>query len=298
MTQFTKYMHLERFGTSSVNGIEVGTTYVFPKLDGTNASVWLGEDGEVKAGSRNRDLSVEGASDNAGFRAFAESDQAIEELLLAHPSWIVYGEWLVPHSLKTYRDDAWRRFYVFDVFDGEKFLTYDEYKPAMDQFGLDYLAPIAIVKNGNHEIYQGCLDRNTFLIQDGKGVGEGIVIKNYDFVNRWGNVVWAKIITNAFKEEAHKVMGSPLVGQQTVEEKIVDTYVTDHLVQKTFAKLSNEEDGWHQRKIPQLLGMVWHDLITEEIWEAIKKFKNPKIDFGNLNRLCKMKTKQALPEVF
>jgi hypothetical protein len=39
---FIKYMHLERFGNDEVEGIEIGTTYVFPKLDGTNAQVWLG----------------------------------------------------------------------------------------------------------------------------------------------------------------------------------------------------------------------------------------------------------------
>lgn len=51
---FKKYMHLERFGNDEVLGIELGECYVFPKLDGTNASLWVGEDGSVQAGSRNR----------------------------------------------------------------------------------------------------------------------------------------------------------------------------------------------------------------------------------------------------
>lgn len=61
---FRKYQHIERFGTSEVEQIEIGTCYVFPKIDGTNSSVWL-NDGELCAGSRNRQLSLE--SDNAGF---------------------------------------------------------------------------------------------------------------------------------------------------------------------------------------------------------------------------------------
>ena len=36
---FVKYMHLERYGMKN-DGIEQGTTYVFPKLDGTNAQLW------------------------------------------------------------------------------------------------------------------------------------------------------------------------------------------------------------------------------------------------------------------
>ena len=31
-------MHLERYGNEEVEGIEQGTTYVFPQLDGTNGT--------------------------------------------------------------------------------------------------------------------------------------------------------------------------------------------------------------------------------------------------------------------
>ena len=70
---FIRYPHLERFGNSGVQDIEFGVTHVFPKLDGTNASVWYEgtHDGEcdstliLGAGSRNRPLETE--KDNAGF---------------------------------------------------------------------------------------------------------------------------------------------------------------------------------------------------------------------------------------
>jgi hypothetical protein len=58
---FKKYQHIERLGTTEVQNIELGECYVFPKIDGTNASVWL-NNGEVQAGSRNRHLSFD--SDN------------------------------------------------------------------------------------------------------------------------------------------------------------------------------------------------------------------------------------------
>ena len=37
--EFRKYQHIERFGTSEVEQIEIGTCYVFPKIDGTNNMV-------------------------------------------------------------------------------------------------------------------------------------------------------------------------------------------------------------------------------------------------------------------
>ena len=295
---FLKYMHLERYGNEEVDGIEQGTTYVFPKLDGTNAQVWLNEDGTIGAGSRNRTLSIH--NDNAGFMNYIITDDRIKSFLEIYPDCTLYGEWLVPHSLKTYRDDAWRKFYIFDIFDRDRqyFYNYEMIKLVLDQFGLDYLAPIAIVKNGTREHYEKCLDKNVFLIKDGMGVGEGIVIKNYEWQNKFGNTVWAKMITNSFKELNHKEMGAPVIGGETLEEKIVAEYVDTHLIDKVIAKISNDEGGWSSKFIPRLLQTVFYDLVNEEMWNIIKKYKNPKIDFAYLQRLTITKVKEMRKDIF
>lgn len=51
---FKRYPHLEKFGNQAVENIEFGSCYIFPKLDGTNASVWfkhehVGEHGTTTA---------------------------------------------------------------------------------------------------------------------------------------------------------------------------------------------------------------------------------------------------------
>lgn len=296
MSDFKKYMHLERFGTSEVEGIEIGEAYVFPKIDGTNGSIWLTEDGEVCAGSRNRDLSQ--GDDNAGFFAWVKEQSNIKQYLKKNPDHTLYGEWLVPHSLKTYRDDAWRNFYVFDVMCDGEFIPYDDYQDGLERHGIEYLPLLARVRNGNEVSFQKCVEKNVFLIKDGEGVGEGVVIKNYGYTNRFGRVVWAKVITNSFKEKHHKAMGAPLVGQQIIEEKVVEGFVSAHLVQKVHAKIVNECDGWSSKYIPRLLSTVWHDLITEEMWQIVKSHKNPKVDFGILLRLTNARVKQIMPELF
>ena len=119
--EFMKYPHLERFGNLEVTGIEHGITYVFPKIDGTNASMWFDEAKGFCYGSRNRELSL--GADNAGFMATLDNTPygtGYKRFLRKYPNLRLYGEWLVPHTLKNYRDDAWRRFYVFDVFDIDK----------------------------------------------------------------------------------------------------------------------------------------------------------------------------------
>lgn len=296
MTKFNKYMHLERLGTAEVEGIEIGTTYVFPKLDGTNASVWLGLGDEVKAGSRNRELALD--NDNAGFYNATVKDEAIKLYLQMNPHITLYGEWLVPHTLKTYREDAWRKFYIFDVWDNisEEFVPYEEYKEELIAYGLNVVAPLAIIKNGKIEQYQECLKRNTFYVTE--GVGEGIVIKNYGFKNKYGRTIWAKLINGEFKEMHHNTMGAPLIDTDFVEEKIVNKYVTQSLVDKVHAKLILQHDGWHSKMIPQLLNTVWYDLIREETWNFLKEHKNPKLDTGFMQKLTFAKVKELRKDIF
>lgn len=306
--EFQKYQHLERFGTDEVANIEIGECYVFPKIDGTNASVWL-NDGKICAGSRKRELSLE--SDNAGFYAWAVQQVRLHKYLTENPTHRLFGEWLVPHSLQTYKKDAWRRFYVFDVcvdkaedeilHDGDsklKHLHYLEYKPLLEAHNIDYINPIAVIRNGSYEQFVNQLKNNVFMIEDGKGVGEGVVIKNYDYKNKYGRQTWAKIVTSEFKEQHAKVMGAPTVdGKKLIEEEITEKYVTTALIEKELSKIQNE-DGWSSRMIPRLLNTVYHSLVTEETWNFVKENKNPTIDFKRLQFFTTNKIKQVKPEIF
>lgn len=295
MTQFTKYMHLERYGNTPVDGIEVGITHIFPKLDGTNASVWLGDDGYIKGGSRNRTLSLE--NDNAGFYNYAIREETLVNYVHNFPNNILYGEWLVPHTLKTYRGDCWRKFYVFDVWNGERYLPYDLYRPQMEEFGIEYIPCTTIGKNISFDQLLECVKKNTLYVEDGQGIGEGIVIKNYDYYNKFGQQVWAKIVNDDFKVEHYKAMGANEVGGKMLEEKIAVEFVTKAMVDKVVAKI-DLDTGWSSKSIPRLLGMVWYDLITEEMHEIIKTYKNPKIDFQVLNRMTIQRIKQLRGDLF
>ena len=123
-------------------------------------------------------------------------------------------------------------------------------------------------------------------------------MKNYEWQNKFGNTVWAKMITNNFKEIHHKEMGAPVIGGETLEEKIVAEYVDEHFIGKVVAKISNDEGGWSSKFIPRLLQTVFYDLINEELWNIIKKHKNPKIDFAYLQRLTFTKVKETRKDIF
>lgn len=296
-----KYTHLERWGNSEVQGIEVGECYIFPKIDGTNASVWW--DGEkICTGSRSRKLTIE--NDNAGFHAWAIKHVPFLNFFAEYPNLRLYGEWLVPHSLKTYRLDAWRKFYVFDVEhkdntgEDHDYFHYNDYYLKLNFYNLDYIAPIKIIQNPTYEMLLLELEKNTFLIEEGEGCGEGISIKNYNYENQWGRNCFAKLVTNEFKDKHSKEMGAPKVINKMVEDEIVNTYVTKALCDKVHAKIVNEMEGWKSQYIPRLLQTVYYDLVNEEIWNIVKKMKQPTINFRTLNTCVIMEVKRLLPELF
>lgn len=300
---FRKYQHLERFGTSEVENINFGKCYIFPKIDGTNASVWLDKNGVVQAGSRNRHLTLD--NDNAGFYNWAIQQKNIEQFLKDFPNLRLYGEWLVPHSLKTYRENAWRKFYVFDVAELREeneeliYMPYESYKPVLEQYGIDYIPAMKTITNAGYETLIKELANNVFLIEDGKGAGEGIVIKNYDFKNRYGRNTFAKIVTSEFKEKHSKAMGATHKDDKdVVEEKIAEEFVTVALIEKTKSKIETEMQGWTSKAIPRLLNTVYYDVVREDMWEILKQFKEPTINFRTLKHFVTTEIKRKSPQLF
>jgi hypothetical protein len=295
--EFIAYQHLERFGTKEVDGIQIGTVYVFPKIDGSNASLWLNDKGKLQAGSRRRTLTLE--QDNGGFLEWALRQYHIIAYLEANPTQRLYGEWLIPHSLKNYRENAWRRFYVFDVAVDINYLPYETYKEELDAYKIDYIPPIAVIKNGSYELFIKHLAKNLFLVEDGKGAGEGIVLKNYDFINEYGRKPYAKIVTSEFKEAHAKIMGvRQTEATKMIEDEIVGKYVTVALCEKVKAKIELRENGWSSKLIPVLLNEVYYDLIKEESYSFVSEHNNPRIDFKTLHHFTTRKIKESLPDIF
>ncbi len=328
---------MTRVGHEDVSGLLLGKVYVFPKLDGTNSSVWMdwappesfsSEEGpwidaKLAAGSRTRELSLD--NDNAGFFRDLDKDTLVP-LFKNFPNWRLYGEWLVPHTLKNYREDAWRKFYVFDVHNGERYVPYDAYSDVLEEFGIEFIRPLCIITNPTVGNLQHEVESNSYLIQDNAGIGEGIVAKNYDWENTWGRQPWAKIVRNEFKEDNRKAFGTPEKdGAFQVEAAIAEEFVTAALVQKERDKIvfalseQDIEDGVEERPdpsnveelfnrvqerhrskiIPQLLGRVYHCIVTEELWDALKKHKSHQtINFKTLQKFCTLQTKKMAQDLF
>lgn len=290
--KFERYQSLKKYLAPETDGIDLGTTYVFPKLDGTAAQVYRGENG-LEFTSRNRVLTEE--EDNADFYKLFKNDTRLIEFFEDHPDTRLYGEFLVKHTFKDYTDDAWGKFYIYDVVKEDRYTVYEDYANLLDEYGLDYIPVLAKVQNGEFETFLHLMNNhNTYLVKDGCGVGEGIVLKNYQYVNKFGNIVWAKMITNEFKNQHRKAMGPLEYNLEPIEFKIANKYVTDALVEKEFHKIILDQGEWSNKLMPRLLETVFYCLITEEFYTAIKKEKVRQVDIMKLQKHAYRRVKEVL----
>ena len=294
------YQHVERLDSDEVDGILDGEVYIYTKLDGTNAGVHY-DNGNIIVNSRKRELSED--KDNAGCMEYVLSQPKFEQFFKEFPNLYLYGEFLIKHTVKTYKDSAWRKLYVFDVVDysdpeNPRYLSYEEYEPLLKKYNIEYVPLIAVLNHPSKEDILPFLDKTAFLQSDDKTPGEGLVIKRYDgWKNKYGHTTWAKIVRKEFmvSKKIHRE-----VSPNEIEESIVEKFCTDAFIEKELAKIIEDvgDDNWDNKYIGRCLNSVYHELISEEAWHFVKKFKNPKIDFSILCVLVTEKTKNVMHDFF
>ena len=299
--QYKSYQHIEKLGRDEVEGILNGKCYIQPKIDGTNSVLYLGDDGIVHAGSRKRVLTL--TSDNAGFYNATIRDERVEQYLNKHPQHYLYCEWLVPHSIKYYNDTAWQHFYIFDVFEsrdeGGRYLSFDEYVPLLEEFDLPYIPNLAVIEDPTEEQLIEVMKNNHYLVPEDK-IGEGIVIKNYDYKNKYGRTTWAKIVAEEFFDTKAKLrMKNHDLKEANWEKKIANIYITEPVVRKEYAKILNEyPDASRQEIIGRVLNAVYNNFIDEDLITAVKVNKNLVLNFNGLKAESNNIVKTTIPELF
>lgn len=144
----------------------------------------------------------------------------------------------------------------------------------------------AHVLGASREILDHQLTRNTFLMKDGAGPGEGLVLWLPGGVRR-------KIVRNEFVEENRKIFDAGKVAVGGFEVRIVDRFLTESMLRKTAAKVG----GVDRRRIPELLELIWHDFVTEDLWEILREYRNDcRIDFRLLHDLVVRRSKKILAD--
>ena len=306
--KFHKYQHIMKLGTDEVDGILDGAVYLFYKIDGTNSQVFLKDDGETLGfGSRNKEITPE--SDNAGFALSITQNKELYNGLLAilkaHPNYIIYGEWLVPHTLKTYAQNAWRKFYVFDVLDEStgRYLPYPYANMFKDCSQCSVIPLICIMDHPTpDQVKEKLQQTGEFLCAS--GLGEGIVIKNYDYFNKYGDQTWAKVLTEDFLGKKKDLRSANRgikdgTAQNSTEHMIINKYLTDDHISKEYSKVCEKygETVLGPRHTYELLNRVFIEFWSDN-WEIIlNKMHFPTVNFKALKALCDARTKEVVATI-
>lgn len=293
--EFKKYPKIQALHKEECDGILSGTCYIQEKVDGANASIWLGDDSEIHYGSRSRDLYL----DNDNFNGFGtwieENREKLVNFFNEYPQYRLYGEWLVRHTI-GYNELSYKKFYLFDIEneDGEM-MPINVVHTLADKFSIPKVELFAVIGNPTLEDIKAHAGKSTLGSK-----GEGVVVKNFSFVNKFGDPQHGKYVTQEFKEDNAVIFGGNNKSSETYNEMYyVNQFMNLARVTKIFHKLESSEGRLDMKHIPQIMGMCYHDLITEEAWVIAKEMaKSHKFfDFKAFQDLCNKKSKSIFIEL-
>jgi hypothetical protein len=255
------------------------------KVDGANSVVYL-KDGVVRCGTRTRELPLD--EDFRGLQTYIAGKPKIKEFLESHPEAILYGEWLVKHSV-NYTQDHYNKWYLFDVYEN------GEYWPQGADEGVYSVEKLAVGLEVEYPIVYGTgkftLEQiDAFVEHEWLGhKNEGVVIKPLNYVNKFGDRPYAKRVSQAFKEQNAIVFGGNDKHSDAYwEQYVTNKYCTIATLEKNLNKLApGLGERLDKKHTPLVAGTCVHDTWTENAWEIFKKV--PALDFKKLNNLMMRK---------
>lgn len=287
---FRKYDKIHRLGKEETDGILIGLCHVEEKVDGANLSIWMDSNKEVHVGSRNNDVTYK---DFNGAPEYVKAHEGILNYLNDNPTHTLYGEWLVKHTI-DYNATAYKKFYLFDIYNNEtgEYAWPQQVHEIATKYGIEQVPYLGAIENPTVEQLKEMIGKSAFGDR-----GEGVVIKNVRFKDKFGNHCYAKIVDESFKEDNGVVFGGNNKYSDCYWEMyIVNKYITLARVQKIMNKIQPiVEKRLDLEHIPRIANTVYHDMITEEAWEIAQKVKV--VDYDVLKRVSMKKAIQIYKDI-
>ena len=296
-----KYVDIERLKDKYAMAFKAGEHItVSEKIDGANASIrYDAETGSLAAFSRRQRLTED--NNLQGFYAYVLTLDPVKWAdVTSNGRFIVFGEWLVKHTIK-YPDDLMRKFYVFDVWDTEAeqyvpwFLTYQ----IAQALGLK---TVPIFYDGEFTSWEDLYALVGRTEMQAEPTGEGIVIKSQDRLdNKFsGTPAYVKIVAKEFSEvhqsKPQKEIDPAKIAAKQAAEAQVETIVTQRRVEKTIQKFVEDNlipEDWDEKNlgaIAKILPRAVYDDCVKEEPETVAQIEN----FGKLCAQVAMKHARAL----
>jgi len=309
--EYRSFTHVEKLCDRKVNifdFLDSDTIYIFPKIDGTSSLVWASQ-GQIHCGSRKREIDME--NDNANFCRYIMDSQdtqiaALRQFCLDNEGLIVYGEFIghvseTPKfvgSIKNYLDGG---FFIFAIFDAEKgiYIPYPDYEHMLKSFYDKTLTPIAVLSHPSLSDIVSLMDKNNYNLPANQ-FGEGIVIYNYDYRDKYGHPFIGKMVRQDYLDnKSRKSKANIAQANGETEREFVEQFCTVSEISKAQAKVmvAMGVDEWTNDKA--LIGRTMNEVVTSVIEDnlvdfVLKKKMKVTVNFGNVRNLINQKVRDYL----
>lgn len=299
--QVSRYQHVERIGNDEVQGLLQGTLWIQEKLDGANLSVsWDQEANDFIICSRQNVVYHHGECHNNSFSRAVEhvkSDPNFVLLFEQNPNVILRCEYLTKHKVPILPEFEGKvvifdveTFKLSDAFlmatadDNEfiddvikydySYLHYNDYENLRTQFNtLLWLSAVSADKVTVEQLQEWSQGNSQYC-----EYREGIVIKNYEFTNKWGFTKWGKVISPVFdQKKALKTKAKLEVGE--LEQLFVNKFVTPGYVEKEIHKIRDAKGEVSTKDMGQIIGRVPYELFQDEMWRFLGKANAGEFNF-------------------
>jgi hypothetical protein len=285
-----KYVDIERLKDKYAMAFKAGEHItVSEKIDGANASIrYDAETGSLAAFSRRQRLTED--NNLQGFYVYVLTLDPVKWAdVTSNGRFIVFGEWLVKHTIK-YPDDLMRKFYVFDVWDTEVeqyvpwFLTYQ----IAQALGLK---TVPIFYDGEFTSWEDLYALVGRTEMQAEPTGEGIVIKSQDRLdNKFsGTPAYVKIVAKEFSEvhqsKPQKEIDPAKIAAKQAAEAQAETIVTQRRVEKIIQKFVEDNlvrEDWDEKD----LGAIAKILPRAAYEDCVKEEPETVAQIENFGKLC------------
>ena len=282
MKEIKKYTDVVRYGKSSTEDVLHKGDYISitEKIDGANASFRLDEENKLGVSCYSRNTLLSEGNRLSGFYDWV-TDNIIPIKDKLNPNYIYYGEWLVQHKVR-YKEECYHKFYMFSVWDIEKeeYLSDEIVKSEALRLGLTTTNYFYEGEFISFEHLMSFVGKSDITLEP--NTGEGVVVKNVKYKDRFGRQMFVKLVSEKFAEvKKQKVPKNPKVNDELTN--LVKTVLTKPRVEKLLFKLVDEGVLKEDYEIEDMglilktLGSKVYDDIMKEESDLFMSFDKDKV---------------------
>lgn len=269
MNSWHSYSSIFNMGHKAIADLLKGPVYVEEKVDGSQFSFGVDEEGTLRVRSKGCEMVVD-----APEKMFSLGVETVKRLApLLHPGWTYRAEYLrsPKHNALIYSRIPKDHIIIFDIEVGEcEFLGYGEKGAEAQRLGLEVVPLLEAGIIENVEQFRKFLDIESVL--GGQKI-EGVVIKpiGYNLFGKDKKVLMGKFVSEAFKETHSKMWKAENPTAGDIVGMLGATYSTQARWQKALQHLA--EQGLITDS-PQDIGLLMKEVpvdVKRECEEEIKE---------------------------